>query len=135
MECGTCYVDAFRSRSPGGPTTLRLVVELVYDPGCPHVDEARAVLTRALQEAGAPAVWSEWSTGDPQCPENRLRLGSPTILVNGKDVAPGPHPWAPPQGDEGPRCRIYREEGVLMGAPPAARVLAAVLRALEPDVV
>jgi len=118
-----------------GPTTLRLMVELVYDPGCPNVDKARAVLTRALQEAGAPAVWTEWSTEDPQCPENLLGLGSPTILVNGQDVAPGPHPWAPRQPGEGARCRVYREEGRLLGAPPSDQVLAAILRALEPDVV
>lgn len=99
------------------------------------MDTARAVLTQALQEAGAPAVWTEWCTDDPGCPESRLGFGSPTILVNGRDVAPGPHPWTPPQEGQGPRCRVYREEGDLLRAPPKARVLRAVLRALEPDVV
>ncbi len=93
------------------------------------------MLTRALQEAGAPAVWTEWCTDDPACPDVHRGLGSPTILVNGKDVAPGPHPWAPRARAEGPRCRIYRDGERADGAPPAALVLAAVLQALEPDVI
>ncbi|NJD20175.1 MAG: hypothetical protein FIA95_12945 [Gemmatimonadetes bacterium] len=119
----------------GGPTALLLHVELVYDAGCPNVGEARLVLTRVLQEAGAPAVWTEWCTDDPACPESRRGLGTPTILVNGEDVAPGPHPWAPRQGGEGPRCRAYREGGRDVGSPPAALVAAAVPRALGPEVV
>lgn len=96
---------------------------------------AQAVLSRALQEAGAPAVWTEWCTDDPACPEAFRGLGSPTILVNRSDVAPGPHPWMPRQPGEGPRCRLYAEEGRVTGVPPFARVLAAVERALRPDVV
>ena len=117
---------------PEAPTPLRLLVELVYFPGCPNVERARAVLCRALQEAGAPAVWKEWSTADPACPEVLCGLGSPTILVNRADVAPGPHPWTP---REAPMCRVYEDEGRLVGAPPLARVVAAVTKALEPDVV
>jgi len=93
------------------------------------------VLTRALQEAGAPAVWTEWCADEATCPESHRGLGSPTILVNGKDVAPGPHPWAPRQPRDGPRCRIYQEGGEVTGVPPAAPLLAAILRALEPEVV
>ncbi|MHB1191868.1 MAG: hypothetical protein ACYC6F_02380 [Longimicrobiales bacterium] len=108
---------------------------MVYDAGCPNVGGARSVLARALQGAGAPAVWTEWCTDDPSCPESRRGLGSPTILVNGEDVAPGPHPWAPRQAGKEPRCRLYREGGQVQGVPPAALVSAAILRALGPDVV
>jgi len=93
------------------------------------------VLTRALREAGAPAVWTEWCADDAACPEKYRSLGSPTILVNGRDVAPGPHPWAPRAPGEGPRSRVYREAGRTTGVPPAGSVVAAVLRALEPDVI
>lgn len=99
------------------------------------MDGARDVLSRCLQEAEVPAVWTEWCTDDPSCPEDRQRLGSPTILVNGKDVAPGPHPWAPRHVEEGPRCRLYDDDGTTTGAPPYRLVLRAVLRALEPDVI
>ncbi len=115
---------------------LRLHVELVYDPGCPNVDKARQVLTRALQEAGVPAVWTEWDTGDEGCPRDRVGYGSPTILVNGADVAPGPHPWAARELGDGPRCRVYqREDGTQTGAPPLTRVAQAIQAAVGPDVV
>lgn len=93
------------------------------------------MLTRALQEAGVPAVWTEWDTADPTCPANRKAYGSPTILVNGEDVAPGPHLWAAREEAEGPRCRLYREGTHTMGAPPLARVQASIHRAMGPDVV
>jgi len=92
------------------------------------------VLTRALQEADLPAVWTEWETGDPECPENRMAYGSPTILVNGDDVAPGPHQWAPREAPLGPRCRLYRDGQDLVGAPPLGDVRAAIHRAMGPDV-
>lgn len=107
----------------------------MYDTGCPNTERARQLLSRVLQDAGVPAVWTEWCTEDPQCPEDRRRLGSPTILVNGKDVAPGPHPWALPAAGDGPRCRVYRDGAVISGVPPADQVLAAVSRAVGPDVV
>ena len=116
------------------PTTLRLVVELVYDADCPNVDKARAVLTRALQEAGMPAVWTEWCTEDPNCPEGRKGRGSPTILVNGDDVSPGPRPWSPaPPEERGPMCRVYRDGEEMLGAPPLPLVLGAILDVLEPE--
>lgn len=116
-------------------TSLRLHVELVYDPGCPNVDRARDVLTGALQGAGAPAVWTEWSTEDPSCPRDRLAYGSPTILVNGEDVAPGPHPWKPRSEGDGPRCRVYPTGDGISGVPPEAAVQTAIERALGPEVV
>lgn len=112
-----------------------MLVELVYDPGCPNVDKARAVLTRALQEAEVPAVWTEWDTDDPECPENRKAYGSPTILVNGGDVAPGPHQWASREAPAGPRCRLYREGSEVLGTPPLSTVRAAIHAAMGPDVV
>ena len=115
--------------------TLRLHVELIYDPGCPNVDGAREVLTRALQDAGAPAVWTEWSTGDADCPDHRQGYGSPTILVNGEDVAPGPHPWKPREADSAPRCRLYDSADGTCGVPPQSDVRAAIERVLGPDVV
>ncbi len=131
----SCYVERPRTPAEEGTTALLLHVELVYDAGCPHLGQARSVLSRALQEAGAPAVWTEWCADDPACPESRRRLGSPTILVNGEDVAPGPHPWAPRQPGEGPRVRPYRDGDLVVGTPPAALVAAAVQRALGPDAV
>lgn len=131
LRCADCPSNSEIGRPP---LALRLHVELVYDPDCPNVGKARAVLSRALQEAGAPAVWTEWSTGDPECPEKHRGYGSPTVLVNGKDVAPGPHPWARRDEEHGPRCRVYRQGDQILGAPPLPRIMKALLSVLGPEV-
>jgi hypothetical protein len=108
---------------------------LVYDPGCPNADLAREVLTTACREAAIPAVWSEWSSDDPRCPGYARNLGSPSVLVNGEAVAPGPHPWAPAAPGEGPRCRVYRDGDAIVPAPPMGRVAEAIRSAMGPEVV
>lgn len=113
---------------------LRLQVVLVYDPGCPNVDATRHVLTRVLREVDVPAVWTEWRTDDPACPSAYLGYGSPTVLVNGEDVAPGPHPWAPREQGDGPRCRVYRYGDSVSGTPPEPLVSSAVQAAVGPEV-
>jgi hypothetical protein len=116
-------------------TSLRLSIELIYDPGCPNVDGAREVVAHALQAAGAPAVWTEWSTADARCPDTRRGYGSPTILDNGDDVAPGPHEWMHPDEGAAPRCRVYETPEGHAGVPPLAKVQAAIEEALGPDAV
>lgn len=91
------------------------------------------MLTRALREADVPAVWTEWRTDDDACPDRLRGYGSPTVLVNGVDVAPGPHPWTERDDGDGPRCRVYRDGDRTLGAPPPERVAAAILKAVEPD--
>lgn len=39
-----------------------LSVELIYFPGCPNVEEARAQLVKAFAEAGLTPRWSEFRT-------------------------------------------------------------------------
>lgn len=119
-------------RRPNLP--LRLQIELVYDPGCPNVGRARDLLTTACREAQVPAVWTEWNTEDPACPMHALNLGSPSVLVNEEDVAPGPHPWAPREPGAGPRLRVYRDGDALVPVPPVRRVVAAISAALRPSV-
>ena len=114
--------------------SLRLQIELVYDPGCPNIGRARDVLTEACRDSGVPAVWTEWSSDDPDAPGYALNLGSPSVLVNGEDVAPGPHPWMPRTPGAGPRCRVYRDGDAIVGAPPLDRVTDAIRSAVGPAV-
>lgn len=107
----------------------------MYDPGCPNIDRARTVLADACRDAAIPAVWSEWASDDPACPRYALNLGSPAVLVNGEDVAPGPHSWQPHDPESGPRCRVYRDGDALVGAPPLRRVAEAIREAMRPEVV
>ncbi len=114
--------------------SLRLQIELVYDPGCPNVGHAREVVTAACRAAGVPAVWTEWNSEDRACPTYARQLGSPSVLVNGEDVAPGPHPWAPRDPGGGPRSRAYRDGHAIVPVPPMARVVRAIGAVLGPEV-
>ncbi|MFC3674047.1 MerC domain-containing protein [Ferrovibrio xuzhouensis] len=96
-------------------------VELVYENTCPNVEAARARLAEAFRAAGIAPVWSEWEVGNPQAPEHVRRFGSPTILVNGKDIV------ASPDEDAGSCCRIYALNGDERGVPPLDAVVAALV--------
>lgn len=107
------------------PTEL---VELVYDADCPNVGAARAELLRAFGRAGLAPRWQEWRAGDPAAPPHVRGYGSPTVLVDGRDVA-GEAP-----GAGGRSCRLYAGgDGAPRGAPPLAAIVAA-LRRLPPAV-
>jgi hypothetical protein len=96
-------------------------VELIYDNDCPNVAAAREQLRRALLDVGVPAEWQEWDRGNPSSPDYAQRYGSPTILVEGRDVA-GSVP-----SDVAACCRLYRSGGAFQGVPPA-EVIASALR-------
>ena len=96
-------------------------VELVYDRDCPHVDAARAALRCAFAEIGVAPAWVEWDRSDRDSPSYVRGYGSPTILMNGKDVA-GAEPNAGMDC-----CRLYRsDEGGLRGVPPVKEIVAAI---------
>jgi hypothetical protein len=77
-------------------------VELIYFNGCPNVEATRKNIEIALKNAGAETTWQEWEQSDPAAPDYTKQYGSPTVLVDGKDVAGGP-------GDCCARgnCRLY----------------------------
>lgn len=64
-------------------------VELVYFEGCPHADEARRRLQHALKASGLGPEWREWDTAKAKTPEQYRGFGSPTVLVDGRDVGGG----------------------------------------------
>jgi hypothetical protein len=61
-------------------------IELIYFDGCPNADRARANVRRALDIAGVRAESIEWEQGNPAAPPYVRDYGSPTVLVNGRDV-------------------------------------------------
>ena len=86
-------------------------IELIYFDGCPNADKARENLRAAFAAAGMNEGWTEWEQNNPEAPEYVHQYGSPTILINGKDVADG-------AGDDGaPSCRLYSG-----GAPSVALI-------------
>jgi len=95
-------------------------VELVYDPACPNVAAARTQLLRAFARTRSDARWKEWSTQDEAAPAHVRRHGSPTILVDGKDVA-----GAEPAGEA--CCRLYAGPGGALGRVPSVEAIASAL--------
>lgn len=99
-----------------------MIIDLVYDVECPNAELARWNLTRALSRAGLEPAWQEHRIGDPEAP-NRVRgYGSPTVLVDGRDVAGG-------VPDEEHCCRVYSVRNELTGAPSVDQIVAALTAA------
>lgn len=97
-----------------------MTVELIYDSDCPNVQKARTNLVRALAAAGREARWTEWDRGASESPTHVVGFGSPTILVNGKDVA------GVSAGETSPSCRLYRNgTGGFDGVPSVGEIAAA----------
>lgn len=60
-------------------------IELVYDAGCPKVEEARRNVKQALKNLELPATWTEWERSSPFASWAR-QFDSPTILVNSDPI-------------------------------------------------
>lgn len=87
-------------------------VELIYDNDCPNADRARQLLKEAMQSTGRKPDWVEHCRQDPSAPAYAQNYGSPTILIDGQDVAPSERPG-------GSACRLYRDDtGRMSGLPP-----------------
>ncbi|MEW6330489.1 MAG: MerC family mercury resistance protein [Pseudomonadota bacterium] len=94
-------------------------IELIYDRDCPNVPQARTNLLRALGQVGVVPRWQEWDRADTRAPERIRAYGSPTVLVNGKDVVES-------DTTDAACCRIYASgDGNHQGAPPVAAIMAA----------
>jgi hypothetical protein len=98
-------------------------VELIYDRDCPNVDHARANLVAAFAQTGGRPQWSEYVAGDADVPAHVRGYGSPTVLVEGRDVSGG----AP--GDER-SCRVYAASGPgFLHVPPVEQIAVALANA------
>lgn len=98
-------------------------VELIYDTDCPNIRPARKALLRAFAGTGIPPSWLEWDRHSPESPAYVRAFGSPTILVDGRDVA-----GAAPGGEDA-SCRLYRNETGTYEGAPAAEDIAQALQA------
>jgi hypothetical protein len=78
-----------------------LSIDVLYYEDCPHYEEAVKTLKEVLEEEGVDGEvhMVEVFPGE----EAFDFIGSPTILVNGKDLEPEADYEAPHQG----YCRIY----------------------------
>ncbi|HEX9274808.1 MAG TPA: hypothetical protein VGA51_00205 [Casimicrobiaceae bacterium] len=99
-------------------------VELIFDRDCPHSAGARDRLKEAFDKRGLPPRWTEWARDEPGSPDYARRHGSPTILVDGRDIAPGTETAG------AGACRLYTDAaGRISGVPDVRDIEAAFLAA------
>lgn len=94
-------------------------IDLVFDSDCPNVPAARAQLAAALRELGREPTWREIVSDGDDVPDYARGYGSPTILVDQRDVA-GASPG------EASCCRLYHDAGQLTGVPSVQQILTAI---------
>jgi mercuric ion transport protein len=85
-------------------------IQLLHFHGCPHVEASRAALRDALVAENLDLQVEEIDVEDPAAPDWVSGWGSPTILIDGKDVA-----GQPPSSSSA--CRLYAG-----GAPSVAAI-------------
>ena len=96
-------------------------IELIYDSDCPNAEDARAQLRKACAQAGLEPRWREWNRSSLDSPSYARLFGSPTILVDGTDVA-GSQP-----ASGGNCCRLYQGDKGEVHRSPAVQVIVAAL--------
>ena len=87
-------------------------IEILYFEGCPNHEPAARAVREVLAEIGVEAEIVHINVQD-EATAQRVRFpGSPTIRVDGEDVAP-------PDGDDQYtlRCRVYPTSSGLTGVP------------------
>ena len=97
-------------------------IELIYDKDCPNMEKARRNIHTALIRTGLPQIWKEWDRNDPSSPIHAKNFGSPTVLVDGRDVAGASE-------TEGNNCRVYLYGlNSIQGVPPVEQIVSALER-------
>lgn len=102
-------------------------VELIYDADCPNVAETRANLSRAFAVARLKPEWTEWERSSPLSPPHVKRFGSPTVLVEGRDVA------GEAARDDGSSCRLYVSADGRYSVAPGVELIQAALSTTAPS--
>ncbi len=99
-------------------------IELLWWQGCPSTGRARAELEEALDEVGlGQAAIKMIEIGTDEEALGQRFVGSPTIRVDGTDVAP------PESGEPaGLACRVYRQRGGRISPTPDPEDLREALR-------
>jgi hypothetical protein len=65
-----------------------LHIDLVFNPTCPYIDEARKLIEKLKTELPNPIEVQEWDTSNPEIPQEFLRYTMPAFIVEGKHINP-----------------------------------------------
>jgi hypothetical protein len=95
------------------PARPRPLIEVLTVPGCPNRDGAVALAARVCAELGSTAEVRVSDIADQPAAEQARFLGSPTIRVDGQDIAPSAK-W---REEYVCACRLYQVGHSLRGLP------------------
>ena len=116
---------------PAGPVVIVVVilVEILITEDCPNEDAAIHLVGMAAELIGVAPRLRLTEVADLNEAEQHRFVGSPTIRVNGRDIAP------PAEGQEevSLSCRVYGTTRGLSGVPEFALIRAALERALATE--
>src|SRR5262245_62279039 len=101
-----------RRNRPAQPGSPAVKIEVLYIPGCPNHPLVLERLSLLLSSEGLSADVHEVPVADQAAAEAFHFVGSPTVRVDGQDVAPEPNT----QGQFGLSCRLYVNSCRLRGA-------------------
>lgn len=105
----------------------KVSIELIVDKDCPNVETTRTQLKASLEKLGLPTEWIEWDRSSQDSPKYARQYGSPTILVNKKDIA-GVAPT------EANCCRVYQtDENPFAKTPAIETIVSAIQAANKPS--
>lgn len=96
----------------------KLNIELIYDLDCPNVEDMRKQLLKAFAETKLKASWKEWDRNNDESPSYAKKYGSPTLLVNGKDIANQ-------EGSGANCCRVYIDKDGMKKVPSVDMIIKA----------
>lgn len=110
---------------PRKKTNGSVRIEVIAREDCPNRDMALIVVERVVDEVGVPADIEVVEVADDEDAAEHRVLGSPTVLVDGRDVDPEPlyDAWS---ADD----RLYRTDRGPCGWPEPEWIRDALLRAV-----
>lgn len=133
MQAHDCCTPARSTEASTEPTATGaepkperdgILVEVMSFDGCPNREPAVELVERLVRETGANARIDLIDVTDEETARARRFLGSPTILVAGRDVEPG----AEERSDYAVSCRVYSTDDGFRGAPDERWVRDALIR-------
>jgi hypothetical protein len=66
----------------------QLEIEILHTPTCPHWRSVHRRIEELARDEGIAVVIAETSIADPRDAEGRRFPGSPTVLIEGRDIEP-----------------------------------------------
>jgi hypothetical protein len=91
-----------------------MTIDILYHEACTHYPRTIQDVQHVLAEEGIEADVRVIDLTNEKGAQRRSYAGSPTIIINGEDIEPGP------QQDLGHMrgsCRVYHHEGKLLVTP------------------